>query len=350
MQGIHRKAGGGAIQTVSVGFREGGFDETGYAEAVAKKIGSRHTRLEVGADGEVMETLGMLMRTSLGQPFADSSLLPTYQLSKAVRAIAPVALSGDGADELFGGYDRYRAIRWLRRSPGFLGRLAPESVPVGSMGKRERYRRLAAAARAKGLPEKYSRLVEIFPLELAEEVLGRAIMEYAPLPEEYGEGEDVGALRYAMRRDQQEYLPGDVLWKVDSASMAVGLEVRSPFLDHHVVEVANSLNGIDLVQRGVGKVALRTVFAEDLPAAVQGRAKKGFGVPIGEWFKGELRGALTDILFAADSLVSTHLNKRAVERLVNEHVAGQRDHTHRLFALLMLEMWRREFMPTIETD
>jgi asparagine synthase (glutamine-hydrolysing) len=344
--------GGGrrAIQTVSVGFQESAFDETPYAEAVAKKIGSKHTRLEVNAGGDVMETLRMLMAKSLGQPFADSSILPTYHLSKAVRELAPVALSGDGADELFGGYDRYRAIQLLMKSPKFLTQLAPQSLPIGSMQKRERYRRFASAARAKGLFQKYARLVEIFSPELAEKILGRPIMEYAPLPEEYGEGEKVRPLRYAMRRDQQEYLPGDVLWKVDSASMAVGLEVRSPFLDHHLVELANSLKEIDLQQRGIGKIALRNSFTEELPPEIQGRPKKGFGVPIGEWLKGDLRAALTDILFAIDSLTSTHLNKPAIERLVNEHLAGQRDHTHRLFALLMLELWRREFSPTIETE
>jgi asparagine synthase (glutamine-hydrolysing) len=343
-------AGGGAIETVSVGFQESGFDETAYAEAVAKKIGSHHTRLEVNAAQGVMETLRLLMGKSLGQPFADSSILPTYHLSRAVRERAPVAVSGDGADELFGGYDRYRALTMLMKSPDFLARLAPRTLAVGSLQKRERYRRLASAAHAKGLFEKYARLVEIFPLPLAEEILGRSIMDYAPLPEEYGEPEDVTPLRYAMRRDQQEYLPGDVLWKVDSASMAVGLEVRSPFLDHHVVDLANSLKEMDRVYRGIGKVALRTTFADDLPPAVQGRSKKGFAVPIGEWFKTTLRAALTDILFAPDSLTSTHLNKPAVERLLAEHLAGQRDHTHRLFALLMLELWRCEFSPRIEME
>jgi asparagine synthase (glutamine-hydrolysing) len=343
-------AGGGAIQTVSVGFKESAFDETPYAETVAKKIGSRHTRLEVNAGQDVLETLRMLTATSLGQPFADSSILPTYHLSRAVRQLAPVALSGDGADELFAGYDRYRAITLLNKTPGFLARLAPRAIPLGSISKRERYRRFASAAHAKDLYEQYTRLIEIFPLPLAEEILGRSIMDYAPLPEEYGQDEKVSALRYAMGRDQQEYLPGDILWKVDSASMAVGLEVRSPFLDHHIVELANSMKDMDLLHRGIGKVSLRTTFAEDLPPAVHSRPKKGFAVPIGEWFRTDLRASLTDILFAADSLTSTHLHKPAVERLVEEHLAGQRDHTHRLFALLMLELWRREFSPAIEME
>ncbi|HVS72172.1 MAG TPA: asparagine synthase (glutamine-hydrolyzing) [Phycisphaerae bacterium] len=164
MQAAARRGGGESIRTVSVGFAEAGFDETEFAEQVARKIGSVHTRLEVSADGDVLGDLAALMHAGLGQPFADSSLLPTYQLSKAVRSIAPVALSGDGADELFGGYDRYRAMRMLARwSP--LSRFVPRTMPLGSLAKRERYRRLAAAARAGIASERYTRLVEIFSPE-----------------------------------------------------------------------------------------------------------------------------------------------------------------------------------------
>ncbi len=226
----------------------------------------------------------------------------------------------------------------------------PQSLPFGSLAKKEKFRRLAAAAAATGLPEKYSRLIQIFPHDLAEELLGQPIMDYAPLPEEYLLDEHPSALRYAMLRDQQEYLPGDVLAKVDSASMAVALEVRSPFLDHFVVEFANSLADKLLVHRSMGKLILRTTFAEELPPAVQGRPKKGFALPIGEWFKTDLRAPLSDLLLASTSFTAAHLNKPTVQRLLNEHLAGTRDHTHRLFALLTLELWFRQFSPTIESD
>ena len=255
MQEEIRKLGGESIRTVSVGFRESGFDETEYARAVAEKIGSRHERIEVDARADVLGVLELLMGQCLGEPFADSSIVPTYHLSQAAREVATVALSGDGADELFGGYDRYRAMMMMERWGGS-GRLLAHLVPR-AVGNREKYRRFVAAARAGIMWERYTRLVEIFPIGLAEEILGADIMDWFPLPEEYGLGEDVSALRFAMRRDEQEYLPGDVLWKVDSGSMSpkgVGpLEVRSPFLDHRVVEMANGLSESDYDARGCGE-------------------------------------------------------------------------------------------------
>ncbi len=295
----------------------------------------------------------MLMGECLGEPFADSSIVPTYHLSKAAREVATVALSGDGADELFGGYDRYRAMMMMERWGGS-GRLLAHLVPR-AVGNKEKYRRFVAAARAGIMSERYTRLVEIFPIDLAEEVLGADIMDWFPLPEEYGLGEDVSALRFSMRRDEQEYLPGDVLWKVDSGSMSPSLsggrgplEVRSPFLDHRVVEMANGLAESDYVRGGLGKVVLRKAFGDLLPAVVNGRGKKGFGVPIGEWFRGELRGGVMDLLFSRDSFCSLHLKKNVVERIFGEHVRGEREHTHRVFALVMLEIWFRKFSPSIE--
>ena len=347
MQQAVRAKGGDSITTVCVGFAESGFDETHYAAEVAKKIDSRHTRLEVSSRQDTLATLRHLMRTALGQPFADSSMLPTYQLSKAVRQIAPVALSGDGADELFGGYDRYRAITLLRRWPTF-SRLIPKSIPVGSLSKKERYRRLAAASRTTIPGEQYTRLVEIFPLPLAEQLLGTDVIDYFPLPEEYGLPDDASPLRLARLRDQQEYLPGDVLWKVDSASMAEALEVRAPFLDHHVVALANSLPDEALFRETIGKAILRETFAAELPRSIQSRGKKGFAVPIGEWFKTDLRADLSDLLTGSNSFVAQALDKPATRRLLDEHFAGARDHTHRLFALLMLELWAQEFHPALE--
>ncbi len=351
MQQAVRAKGGDPITTLSVGFTESGFDETRFAAAVAEKIGSRHQRLEVHANQDILPTLRMLMETSLGQPFADSSILPTYQLSTAVRQVAPVALSGDGADELFAGYDRYRAMLLLQRWRS-LARLMPKSVPLGSLAKQERYRRLAAAARSAIPSQQYTRLVEIFPIDLAESLLGDSIMDWFPLPEEYGLPDDTSPLRLAMLRDQQEYLPGDVLWKVDSASMSAAqgnaLEVRSPFLDHHVVELANALPDHLLLRGSQGKALLRDTFADLLPPAILSRTKKGFAVPIGQWFKTDLRNDLSDLLTARNSFVRTHLQPQPLDALLHEHFAGTRDHTHRLFALLTLELWAKQFSPTVE--
>jgi asparagine synthase (glutamine-hydrolysing) len=149
-------------------------------------------------------------------------------------------------------------------------------------------------------------------------------------------------------RDQQEYLPGDVLWKVDSAAMQVALEVRSPFLDHRVVELANGLPEESLMAGGVGKRVLREAFRAELPQRVFGRGKQGFGVPIGAWFRGNLRAAVTELLVGSGSFARQHLRPAVVERLLMEHQMRQRDHTHRLFALVMLEIFWREFSPSLE--
>ena len=337
--------GGPPIHTVSVGFAESAFDETHYAAAVAKKIGSRHTRLQVDSGQEPLATLELLMRQSLGQPFGDSSILPTYHLSRAVRQIAPVALAGDGADELFGGYDRYRAMQWLARWSA-VARFMPKAAPLGSPAKRERYRRLAAAARESTPWDRYTRLLEIFPVPLIEQLLNDAPASPTPTwPMAHR-----SPLRLAMLRDQTEYLPGDILWKVDSASMAgegvAALEVRAPFLDHHVVEFANNLDDSWLLRGGQSKHILRQEFAAELPLTVQSRGKKGFAVPVGEWFRTSLREPLHDLLLGSSSFVATHLP--TVVHLLAEHESQSRDHTHRLFSLLMLELWAREFHPAVE--
>jgi asparagine synthase (glutamine-hydrolysing) len=340
--------GGPPIHTVSVGFAESAFDETHYAAAVAQEIGSRHTRLQVDSAQDPLGTLQLLMRQSLGQPFGDSSILPTYHLSRAVRQIAPVALSGDGADELFAGYDRYRAMHLLTRWSA-VARLMPKAAPLGSLAKRERYRRLAAAARESNPWDRYIRLLEIFPLPLVEKLLGPGT---SPLPAELERGTQHSDLRVAMFRDQLDYLPNDILWKVDSASMAgpgvAALEVRAPFLDHRVVELANVLDDSLLISGGRSKHILRQQFAPELPPQVQSRGKKGFAVPIGDWFRTTLHAPLRDLLLSSSSFVPTNLRRPAVEQLLTEHQSQSRDHTHRLFALLMLETWAQEFHPMIE--
>lgn len=341
--------GGPAIRTVSVGFGESDFDETRFAQTIADTIGSHHTRLEVNVKQDVPGTLQYLLHHVLGQPFGDSSLLPTYHLSKAVRGMATVALSGDGADELFGGYDRYRAMEVLPQYRWAL-RHMPPWLPVGSLRRRERLRRMVHAANAPGLSEAYTRLVGIFSLPHISALLDipdESLLPWAPTPAELDAPDYISPLRMAMLRDQREYLPGDVLWKVDSASMAVALEVRSPFLDHRVVESANSLWEIVLIGQGMGKFLLRETFEDLLPEAVRTRGKKGFGVPIGHWFRGPLRNFLHDTL-AAPTPLSNLLRRPAVDRLLAEHHARRRDHTHRLFTLLMLQLWAAAAQPRVE--
>lgn len=339
MQECMRDSGGDRIQTVSVGFNEAGYDESGLAQLTATRIGSRHTRLKVDIHQDVMGTLEMLMRTSLGQPFADSSILPTYHLSRVARDVAPVALSGDGGDELFAGYDRYRAVPILERWSWAM----PLIPAMGSPRRRDRVRRMAYASRGSTPAERYQRITHIW----RESETARLL---APPPDELfaAEFDHSTPLRDAMTHDLMNYLPGDVLWKVDSASMTCGLEVRSPFLDHGFIEFTQDIPEDMLVRRRLGKRLLREAFAAELPGILTERGKQGFAVPIGTWFRHDLAPQLHELLLNSHSLCSTYLNTKFVERIITEHSSMKRDHTHRIFSLVMLEFWHRNFGATIE--
>lgn len=339
MQRRARQAGGDNIMTISVGFQEDRFDETAYAAIAAQHIGSRHHTFQVGVGEHVVETLQWLMRYTLGQPFADSSILPTYYLANCTRGIAPCAISGDGGDELFGGYDRYRALRLITAAPA-ISRLAAEAFL--RMNRGERARRFHNAAQEQSWSSRYAALTRLF----SQADIGRLFPDMSAedhllsWPPDQERPDDV--IRAAMELDQRHYLPGDVLWKVDSASMANALEVRSPYLDHRVIGCAAQLPTSELVNFRSGKLALRRTFADLLPAAIAQRRKHGFGLPIGDWFRGQLYGPLRDLLLSRNSFLGASEARVFVDQLINEHKDGRRDHTHRLFALLMLELWHRE--------
>ncbi|NNM87511.1 MAG: asparagine synthase (glutamine-hydrolyzing) [Phycisphaerae bacterium] len=336
--------GGSAITTLSVGFAEAGFDESAHAATVARHIGSRHQEIHLPPRDDVMDTLDWLMRYVLGQPFADSSLLPAYHLANAARGLAPVALSGDGADECFGGYDRYRAMRLLTRWP----RTAKAATWLPTFNRAPRWRRLRCACAADGWANQYAGLTNIFtPLDLKLLLpdVGLPIAETFEVPSSLVSTHS--HWRSAMLLDQHRYLPGDVLWKVDGASMANALEVRSPFLDHRVVEFANTLPNSLIVNRRRGKLLLRQAFGPLLPRSVFTRKKHGFAVPVGQWFRGPLREPLLDRLRDSAGFCHNYLSSAGVQQLVHQHLAREQDHTHRLFALLMLEIWFHQFHPSI---
>ncbi len=339
MQRQAEKAGTGPVDTISIGFAEAAFDETAFAGIAAEHIGSRHHVFQVRAGDDVMETLQWLMRYTLGEPFADSSIVPTYYLANCARMVAPCAISGDGGDELFGGYDRYRALGLLTAAPRVSRVLAQARLLVD---RSERVRRFCTAAQSHHWPQRYAALTRLFsPADIR--VLLPDIADADPLlnwPSGHHRADDV--IRAAMELDQRHYLPGDVLWKVDSASMANALEVRSPFLDHHVVAYAATLPTSALVNFRTGKRELKRIFSDLLPPAIVQRSKQGFGLPIGLWFRRQLHGPLRDMLFSRESFFQSAPSRQFLEQMLAEHQSSQRDHTHRLFACLMLELWHRE--------
>lgn len=345
---------GQQILTFSIGFDDPRYDETIHAAAVARHLGTKHQRFVV--QPRAAEDLPALAR-AFGEPFADSSALPTHYLSRETRKHVTVALSGDGGDELFGGYDRYRAMLWGETVAGFP---MARALAAGRMWQmlpgrhpKSRWTRLKRFLASLGQPpaERYAGYLRLFDgptlrrlllgswqpgLETSEQWLRK-------LYEQFQAGRD--AVRAAMRADQAGYLPGDLFAKVDASSMLHALEVRSPFMDPQVIDWANRLPTDALTNRRHGKLILRRAFAADLPAEVFQRRKMGFAVPIGEWFRGPLRPMLEDLLFAGQSFASEHFQMPVVRSMVREHVARQIDHSQRLYALLMLELWHRVERP-----
>jgi asparagine synthase (glutamine-hydrolysing) len=276
-----------------------------------------------------------------GEPFADSSALPMHYLCAAAREHVKVALSGDGGDELFGGYERYRAMALGSRLKS-LGIIGPLAKPFSRGHPKRRLTRAARFLSSLQQDEvsRYDGYLRIFDdaliLELAPDALNFPLKD----KELYGH-----ALHYrgdvveaALACDRRRYLPDDLLTKVDRCSMLHGLEVRSPFMDHELVAFASGLTTNQLLKGGPKRM-LREAFADDLPAWVFARKKMGFAVPIGDWFRGELRGMLRDTLFSSHAFGRSHFDMKVVERLVEEHETKKVDHSQRLYALLMLELW-----------
>jgi asparagine synthase (glutamine-hydrolysing) len=340
------------VPTFSIGFTDARFNELPHARAVADRWKTDHHEFIVEPDA--LTILPDLVR-HYGEPFADSSSIPTYYVSRMSRQHVTVALGGDGGDESFAGYDRYRALQMaarLQRIPGapraaaLASRLLPDSGDP-----RNSLRRVKRFLNAVRLPtvERYSRWQQYFSAE-------RKAALYSPAMRAAVGGSDADRLlaRFfaadgdvvdaAMAADVDNYLPHDLMTKVDIVSMANSLEVRSPFLDHRLMEFAARLPvGFKLSGR-TSKRVLKAACADLLPPGIASRGKMGFGVPIGSWFRGSLRTFLHDALRTGPALTRGVFDVAAVGALVDEHVLHGRDHAHALWNLLMLELWHREFI------
>lgn len=332
------------VQTFSIGFREARFNELAYARRVAEKWQTEHHEFYVEPSaGEILPSLV----AHLGEPLADASILPTWYLSRLARAHVTVALTGDGGDESFAGYERYRLIwgtEWLRRRSS-LAQLASRTGALieGGPFVRGKGKRIGQLLREvpRPLAERYPRWVTYFSEQEQRELYGENL---PPQGERWLESlieEQRGRLgneevETAIAVDLETYLPDDLLFKVDVATMAHSLEARSPFLDQEVVELAARLPAHwKLGWRGP-KPFLRQSLGDLLPREIWERPKMGFGIPLAEWFRGAWREMLCDTLLGrAGSLV----RRGAVERLIGEHLTRQADHSFRLWNLLVLEHW-----------
>ena len=372
-----RSAGAaGGVKTFTAGFAQSEFDERPFAAEVARHLGTEHRELLIGPSDFDSPALLDSLVAQYDEPFADSSALPAYLICRAAREHVTVALTGDGGDEAFGGYDRYRAMRlaetmrpgtWLltKAAAGLARLIAPND-------ERSRLRRLVRFAQGMNMPPamQYFTYRRLFSPEQLQYIMERDFAAEAGInrPQEWfcnlyeqgtpsrdlpagrqgtlrlgdPQGEFDDEIAYAQRHDLLTYLPDDLLVKADIASMAHSLELRSPMLDHEVVSLGLSLP-VDCKVRGRrGKAILRDAFATLLPREVFTRRKRGFGAPIHDWLRNELRGMLRETLLepAAGGLVGRGWMARpALERMIDDHLAGQADHRHRLWALLWLGKW-----------
>jgi asparagine synthase (glutamine-hydrolysing) len=364
--GLMQQASSQPVKTFAIGFPDANYDETAYAELAARHLGTEHRTFIV--EPKAWETLGELA-WHFDEPFADSSALPTWYVSRETRREVTVALTGDAGDELFGGYERYQALgltEMFHRLPR-----GPRRLLGGTM-----VRVLPASARSKTRLRKLQRLFEHInePAEArylgwmttfdedarialySDDQLDRLASTAAARPDQSSSDPAdflAGAFASAGRRDRitramvadlLTYLPGDLLVKVDLASMAHSLECRGPFLDHRVVELAAAMPLERKIQlrRGRSKVVLKQAFSDLLPPRIRRRSKMGFGVPISRWFRGELAHELQEVLLDPICLNRGLFRSETVRSLVADHVSGKREHGYRLWGLLMLELWFRQ--------
>ncbi|MBI5863456.1 MAG: asparagine synthase (glutamine-hydrolyzing) [Planctomycetes bacterium] len=355
--GLMRKLGVSPLRTFSIRFDDRRYDESGYARLVARHFRTEHHEQTVTPRArEIVETLAY----HFDQPFADSSAVPTYYVARHAREHVTVALTGDGGDECFGGYDRYRAAalcaqaarapRWLRRSVAALGRVLPHGA-AKSLGSR--LHRLLSVLDLSAA-DRYLSWVCVFEDEL--DLFTTAFLDRAmPAPgaarallTDLYDRAGGGAAQRAIYTDFRTYLPFDLLTKVDIASMACSLECRSPLLDHELVEFAQSLPIEWRLGRRGGKRILKDWARELLPAESRDRPEMGLGVPVGEWFRRELAAELRDTLTGRDSLASRIFRMDRVRQLIDEHQSSRANHEHRLWLLYMLEHWRRRWQPALD--
>jgi len=342
----------GPVRTFSVGFPDARYDERRYARLVADRYGTVHEELLVRPDA-----VALLPRLAeaYDEPFGDSSALPTYIVCEHARRFVTVALGGDGGDETFAGYERYRAHALAGRLdhlPTAVPRAAARALRLLPAGRSEPRSQLFRAARfleTAGLDEteRYGCLMEIFPAPLRAVLWTDEALAEIGRPRTAGEflgPTEAPGLTGLQLLDVATYLPGDLLFKADIASMASSLELRSPLLDHGLAELALGLPPSLKAHGREGKVALRRAFAADLPEEIGRRRKRGFGVPLARWFRADLRELAADVLLDEQARGRGLLRPAAVERLLAEHVEGRADHGARLWSLVMLELWLRRWV------
>jgi len=338
------------VVTASVGFGHNRYDELEHASVVANHLGCQHHPLTVTPD--VADLLPKLA-WHLDEPFADSSAVPTYYVSAAARQLVTVALSGDGGDELWAGYPWHRVERLEARARDALGpaaslagRLA-HALPLSMKGARALRHLALSPAHACAVKHEYNQFDVEAKHRLYAYDFGHALAgsdPLAPFRRAYAACRSSDSLDRTMYVDLNTYLVDDVLTKVDKMSMAVSLEARVPLLDHQLIEFAATVPSSLKLRGRTSKYLLRRVLERRIPRAILERPKHGFEAPINEWLRGPLAPMAADLLLDRRLGERGLFRPREVERLWQEHRSRRANHSHRIWQLLMLELWFREFI------
>jgi asparagine synthase (glutamine-hydrolysing) len=337
------------VKTFAIGFEDASFSELTYARRVADHLKTDHHEFIVRP--QVADLLPQIV-SQFDEPFADASAIPTYYLCKLAREQVTVALSGDGGDEIFGGYLTYpalRAVQQYQRLPGLLRHgleravrtLVPETTSYTSLGRR--LRRLAEAARHGSLLKAHASLMSLWG-EDAKAALNYRYAEATNgdcLSQAFADAGEISPVNRLLYVDTVTYLPNDILVKTDRMSMMVSLELRCPLLDHEVVELMANVPYHFKVRGSQTKYLLKRLMRHRLPQEIIHRPKHGFGVPVGAWLRRELRDITHDLLLGSTARSRQLFDYGTIEKVLAEHETGRRDLTNELWALVCLELWFR---------
>jgi len=354
--GLMSKLSSRPVKTFCIGFEEDEFSELGYARIVAKHFKTEHSEFILKAN--FIELLPKIA-WHYGQPFADSSALPSYLVSRETRKHVTVALNGDGGDESFGGYLRYKAMKGSMlfslpfrlmgdRATKCLAGLVPHTETTKGKNKFRYISRLIS-----GLSEPPARrnvywhcfftgdAKEALYSDKMKSEVKKDAFNYLQGIFENAKADNIMDRTYYT--DINAYLPECLLVKMDIASMANSLEARSPFLDHKVMEFSASLPSSWKLHGLTGKYILKKTFKDFLPKEIINRGKMGFGIPVGKWFRTDWKEYFKEIVLSDRAFKRGYFNRQALENLYDEHVSGRMDHGYRMWALLMLELWHRAY-------
>jgi asparagine synthase (glutamine-hydrolysing) len=344
------------VNTASIGFQEAGFDELPYAREVAQYFRTRaHERTVVAEAAKILD----LLVWHFDEPFADSSMVPTYYVSQVARKYVTVCLSGDGGDENFAGYRQYRfdvlknqlraLLPAVLRRPlfGMLARLYPQADWLPQICRAKTFFKHLALSSERAYYDSMSWFTPEMKRLLYLDTLKRDLRDYDPFSVmqvyfERTHGLDpLSRIQYV---DIKTYLADDILTKVDRASMAHSLEVRVPLLDHEVMEYAASIPAAYKLRHGEGKYIFKQALCSLLPDTILNRPKMGFSIPLAQWSRGELRGMFEDRIFASDAFIGNFYKQDVIRRWWGQHQRGTRNFAPYFWALLVLETWGQQFL------